>query len=170
MTYFFLSLYSGTYITDSHTNLSCALLYTWAVAEAAIPLYMYYYPVAEAKSTKYQHSFGKVFGLCHQNFESKRTRKRKKTEPKYFTQALTEWLLAAVINVFVTFLLISLPLPFPSSADPLSLHQVWGLSEAGCVTQKDRESTDVQCRLHYVPGGASNGRHNSSRSLAWMKG
>lgn len=73
--------------------------------------------------------------------------------------------LATVITVFI----IPLSLPFPRSADPLSLHQVWALSEASCVTQQDRESTDVQCRLHYVPGGASNGRHNGCRSLAWMQ-
>lgn len=64
---------------------------------------------------------------------------------------------------------ISLRLPFPSSADTLSLHRVWALSEASCVTQQDGESTYVQCCLYYVPGGAGNGRHNGCRSLAWMQ-
>lgn len=67
------------------------------------------------------------------------------------------------------FFFILLSIPFPSAADPLSLHQVRTLSEASCVTQQHRESTDVQCRLYYVPGGAGNGRHNGCRSLAWWQ-
>lgn len=57
-------------------------------------------------------------------------------------------------------------LPFPSSADSLSLHQVRTVSEAGCVTQEDREPADVQRCLYNVPGGAGDGRHNGCRSLA----
>lgn len=58
-------------------------------------------------------------------------------------------------------------LPFPSTADALSLHQVRAVSEASCVTQEDGEPTEVQSRLHHISGGASNGRHNGCRSLTW---
>lgn len=56
--------------------------------------------------------------------------------------------------------------PFSGSADPFLLHQVWAVPEASCVAQEDREAPDVERRLHYVPGGSSDGRHNGCRSVA----
>lgn len=80
-----------------------------------------------------------------------------------------EWLWLLRESVWVFFFNILLSVPFPSAADPLSLHQVWTLSETCCVTQQYREPTDVQCCLYYVPSGAGNGRHNGCRSLAWWQ-
>lgn len=59
-------------------------------------------------------------------------------------------------------------LPFTSSTDPLSLHQVPTVSEAGRVTQDNRKATDIQSRLHHISGGSGNGGHNCCRSLAWI--
>lgn len=64
---------------------------------------------------------------------------------------------------------VNMLLPFTSPADPLSLHQVGALSQAGGVTQEDGKAADVQRRLHYVPGGPSDGRHNGCRSLACVE-
>lgn len=62
---------------------------------------------------------------------------------------------------------LSLLIPFSSPADALSLHQVRTVPEAGGVTQHGREAPNVQSCLHYVPGGARDGGHDSSWSLAW---
>jgi len=59
------------------------------------------------------------------------------------------------------------PSPFPGPANPLPLHQVGALPEAGGVTQQDGEAADVQRRLHDVSGGAGDGRNDGCRSLAW---
>lgn len=154
MTYFFPSLFSSTYSTGPSANLLCVIIHMWTVADAAtwhvLPhMFSTCATILRLKLNRDQCQFLRILGLPHQKSEKQ-----------------GNWAKAALLNIsnkkgFIR-------LPFPSAADPLSLHQVRAVSEAGCVTQEDRESTDVQCRLDYVPGGASNGRHNGCRSLAWM--
>lgn len=61
----------------------------------------------------------------------------------------------------------ALAVPLPGAADALSLHQVRTLSETRRVAQQHWEATDVQRRLHHVPGGAGDGRHDGCGPLAW---
>lgn len=60
-----------------------------------------------------------------------------------------------------------LAVPLPGAADALPLHRVWTLAQTRRVAQQHWEATDVQRRLHHVPGGAGDGGHNGCGSLAW---